>query len=313
MDWGKINFNVESKGSQVRTFGTMRAPGQYKTLINEIPDHKPGPYELPLIFPEKVELWEIKGTGFEKVSIDALKVEVERAKKANEHTFTDIDFSGIDILKFPCIRMLFESGLRKGRYYAGESVFLMCEKCRVTKEETLAHLRKLFATFPGITPSETDLRINNVLTMYGTGYKFSCRTVKETFGKEFCNFSNCPVKVKIDEIKIEMTKQDYETIAQSISKLPKSDNTTENVKVVKKFIVDHLKSLPLDVVYSLIDHEITDNFKPYFTREDGRNMKRYYRRVKGDDEDTIGEKMWVPPFEDVASKIMERLPIFTFD
>jgi hypothetical protein len=27
LDWGKINFNRESKGSQVRTFGTMRAPG----------------------------------------------------------------------------------------------------------------------------------------------------------------------------------------------------------------------------------------------------------------------------------------------
>jgi len=30
MDQGKINFNVERKGSQIRTFGTMRAPGQYK-------------------------------------------------------------------------------------------------------------------------------------------------------------------------------------------------------------------------------------------------------------------------------------------
>jgi hypothetical protein len=83
VDQGKINFNVESKGSQVRTFGTTRAPGQYKTLINTIPDHKPEPYELPLIFPEKIELWEIKGTEFENVVINALKSEVERAKKAN--------------------------------------------------------------------------------------------------------------------------------------------------------------------------------------------------------------------------------------
>jgi hypothetical protein len=134
VDQGKINFNVESKGSQVRTFGTTRAPGQYKTLINAIPDYKPEPYELPLIFPERVELWEIKGTEFENVVINALKAEVERAKKANEHTFIDVDFSGTDILKFPCIRMLFESGIRTGRYYAGISVRLMCEKCGMTKK-----------------------------------------------------------------------------------------------------------------------------------------------------------------------------------
>jgi hypothetical protein len=97
MDQDQINFNVENKGSQVRTFGTTRAPGLYKTSIDEIPDYKPEPYELSLIFSEKVELWKIKGTEFENVVINALKVEIERAKKANEHAFTDIDFSGIDI------------------------------------------------------------------------------------------------------------------------------------------------------------------------------------------------------------------------
>ncbi len=167
IDWGKINFNAESKGSQIRTFGTMRAPGQYKTMIDRVPDHKPEPHELPLMFPEKVELWEITGTEFENVVLDSLKVEIERAKKANEHTFNDIDFSGIDILKFPCIRILFESGIKNGRYYAGESVLLMCEKCGITKDETEIYLKKLFATFPDITLLDADLRINNVLMMYG--------------------------------------------------------------------------------------------------------------------------------------------------
>jgi len=95
-----------------------------------------------LVFPEKVELWDIKGTEFENVVVDALKIEVERAKKVNEHTFTDVDFSGIDILKFPCIKKLFEAGIRNGRYYAGESVLLMCEKCGITKDETEVCLRK---------------------------------------------------------------------------------------------------------------------------------------------------------------------------
>jgi hypothetical protein len=210
MDWGKINFNNENKGSQVRVLGTTRAPGLYKTLIEKIPDHKPEPYELPLIFPEKVELWKISGTEFENTAIDALKIEVERAKKANEHTFKNIDFSGIDILKFPCIKMLFEAGIRKGRYYTGLSVLLMCEKCGITKDKTEAYLKRLFATFPETTSSETDLRINNALTMYGKGYRFSCRRIKETFGEQFCNFSNCPIKEKVDENKKEIAEQDQQ-------------------------------------------------------------------------------------------------------
>jgi hypothetical protein len=157
MDTGKINFNVESKGSQVRTFGTIRAPGQYKTLVDEIPDHKPEPYELPLVFPEQIELWEIEGTKFGKVVLDALKKEIEQAKKANEYTFTDVDFSGIEIIKFPCINKLFSAGIKNGRYYAGESVLLICEKCGITKDEAEKHLIALFKTFPGITTAETDL------------------------------------------------------------------------------------------------------------------------------------------------------------
>jgi hypothetical protein len=108
LDWGKIVFSDVSKGSQVRTFGTMRAPGQYKTFLEEIPDHKPEPYEFSLIFPEKVNLWEIEGTEFEAAVIDALNKEVERAKKAKEYTFVDHAFNGTEIFEFPCIRSCFQ-------------------------------------------------------------------------------------------------------------------------------------------------------------------------------------------------------------
>jgi hypothetical protein len=38
LDRKKINFRVTGKGSQVRTFGTTRGHGQYKTLIDKISD-----------------------------------------------------------------------------------------------------------------------------------------------------------------------------------------------------------------------------------------------------------------------------------
>lgn len=206
VDWGKINFSVGRKGSQIRTFGTTRAPGLYKTLIEKIPDHKPEPYELPLVFPENVELWEIENTEYEEIVLHALIKEVERAKKANEHSITDADFTGTEIRKFPCVEKLFEAKLTSGRYYAGISVLLMCEKCGNAKEEAEMHIRRLFKTFPGITQAETDLRINNALTMYGRGYYFSCRELKETFGEEFCDFPRCPIKAKIEAEREEFLK-----------------------------------------------------------------------------------------------------------
>jgi|GEM_PF-873332 len=208
-DWGKIDFNFYNKGSQVRTFGTVRAPGQYKTLVDKIPDHKPEPYELPLIFPEKVELWEIENTEFKDVVLDALRKEVSRARKSNEYSLTDADFTGIEIMKFPCIKKLFESGIKNGRYYAGLSVLLMCKKCGISKEETEKHMRELFKTFPGIAQDETELRINNALTMYETDKKFSCRGLKDDFGEDFCNYTKCPVKNKVDESKKKRKESNY--------------------------------------------------------------------------------------------------------
>lgn len=200
LDRGKIIFNEASKGSQVRTFGTMRAAEQYKTHIEEISDHKPEPYELSLIFPEKIDLWEIKGTEFEKLVIEAIKKEVERATKANEYPITNVDFSGTEIMKFPCIKNLFTLELLEGRYYAGESILLICKQCGISKNETEKNMRQLFKTFPSITQAETDLRISNVLTMYHSDKNFSCRVLKDHFSKyNLCDFSKCPVKGKIEK------------------------------------------------------------------------------------------------------------------
>ena len=200
LDWGKIVFSDVSKGSQVRTFGTMRAPGQYKTFLEEIPDHKPEPYEFSLIFPEKVNLWEIEGTEFEAAVIDALNKEVERAKKAKEYTFVDHAFNGTEIFEFPCIKKLFSIGVTNGRYYAGEGVLLLCKKCGISKEKTEQYMRELFKTFPAITQAETDIRINNALPLYDTDKNFSCRVLKEHFPNyDLCKFSECVMKTIADE------------------------------------------------------------------------------------------------------------------
>jgi len=199
LDQKKINFGFVKSGSQVREFGTIRAPGKYKTLIAEIPDEKPEPYELPLVFPDDVKIWNIRDTEYNEIAIDALEKEIEKAKNADEYTpISDENFKDTPILKFPCIDKLFKVGIRNGRYYAAGATVLMCNKCGISKDETKKHLTTLFKTFPGITQEETDTRINNALEMHGKEHHFSCTTIKETFPEHnLCNFSQCPIKEKI--------------------------------------------------------------------------------------------------------------------
>jgi putative DNA primase/helicase len=275
-DWGKINFHTASKGSQVRDFGTTRAPGLYKTLIETIPESKPEPYELPLIFPEKVELWEIENTDYKQVVLDALKKEVERAKKANEYALNDADFTGIEIMKFPCIKKLYEAGIKNGRYYAGLSVLLMCKKCGIPKEETEKHMRELFKTFPGITQTETELRINNALTMYETDKKFSCRELKDNFGEDFCKFSDCPNAEKlIIERKNQEDRDTRKTLTDALVSIKPSPDKSIRIQQIKEFITTYLLSVDENLAEEFL---ITKIKKPFdFNGDEFGLLKRFFK------------------------------------
>src|SRR5659263_129793 len=162
MDTKKINFRFTMLGSQVRDFGTIRGPGKYKTLITEIPAEKPEPYELPLVFPDQVETWNIQGTEYNDIAIEALEQEIDKAKNADEYTeISNDNFKDTPITKFPCIDKIFKVGIKTGRYYACAAVVLMCHKCGIPKDETEKCLKILCKTFPRITQEETDTRINN--------------------------------------------------------------------------------------------------------------------------------------------------------
>ena len=274
IDWGKINFKRGKRGSQVRTFGTTRAEGKYKTLVDKIPDKKPEAGELPLIFPEKIEIWTIP-EEFRKEVYRFLEIELGKASRAeeNEIKLKDTDFKGIGIFKFPCIQKLFSAGVTNGRYYAGLSVLLMCEKCGISKEETEKQMRELFKTFPGITQEETDLRINNALTMYGSGGHFSCRKVIETFGEDFCNFYKCPIKDKINEERKKQEKEE-EKKKEEI-KLPFNMVAERILGRYNIFTMEDTKEIYIyrDGVYrsegskSFLDRLVRDDFKNWFCEQ----------------------------------------------
>jgi P4 family phage/plasmid primase-like protien len=276
MDKKKINFRVTRMGSQVREFGTIRAPGKYKTLIMEIPEEKPEPNELNLVFPDEVEIWNIRDTEYNEIAIDAIRNEIEKAKNADEYTpISNENFKDIPITKFPCIDKLFKVGIRNGRYYAGVAVVLMCQKCGISKEETAKHLQTLFKTFPGISKADTEIRVRNALEMYGKEYHFSCTEIKDTFSEhDLCNFSQCPVKEKIEEVK---QNEENEHITNLLRGMIPSPDENIRIEQVKNVVVEHLMGIREDKAEEIIIRlckifGITGDLKT--------NVKKFYRMLK---------------------------------
>jgi len=98
-----------------------------------------------------------------------------------------------------------------------------------------------------------------------------------------------------------------------IGQLPKSDNQSVNINTANQFL-DEMISLPIDVIDNLINHEIKDRFD--FNRDDCRNLKRYFKRTKAENMDEQSSdifKKYIPPFAEVADRVMERRAFFTFD
>lgn len=200
LDLGKIKFtNAKDsngrnrKGSQIREYGTTRANGKYKTLVDEIPETNPD--YLPLRFPGQPQLWNISGTVFHDAVRDAFKAEVERAKTRNEFNLDDIDFSDTEISKFPCFEKIKALHLKTGRYYAASGMGLLCKMCGYSREETGEILTDVLNTFNGLSPADTEVRLNNSLDLYDTDKHFSCRKLKELVGP-VCDFTRCPLKEK---------------------------------------------------------------------------------------------------------------------
>jgi uncharacterized protein (DUF927 family) len=270
MDKKKINFHVTRMGSQVREFGTIRAPGKYKTFITDIPEEKPEPNELPLVFPDKVEIWNIRDTEYNGIAVDAIRKEIEKASDSDEYTpISDENFKDISIKKFPCIDRLFKVGIRAGRYYAAAAVVLMCQKCGIPTKETENHLQKLFQTFPGISQADTEIRIHNALEMYGQEYHFSCTEIKETFSEyNLCNFSECPIKTEKEKAlkfakaeAVEKLRAEIKGKLTEIKPTINKDNKSENVENAMKFVFEELVRLgKLDAI-TILHTDLKETFK----------------------------------------------------
>ena len=128
-------------------------------------------------------------------------------------------------------------------------------------------------------------------------------------------------KIDIAEYFISNTITEFKALMDSsipyyqyiISQLPKSKNQAVNIDIANK-LLNEMTSLPIDVINNLINHEIKDKFG--FNRDDGRNLKRYFKRTKAENKDEKSSDIfnkYTPPFAEVADRVMEQRHFFTFD
>ncbi len=216
LDSKKINFSKDRKGSQVREYGTLRPDGNYKTLITEIPETRPAPGSLPLVFPTELKPWQVPEKYNKKIN-DRIREETKKATEYHNYNLDSIDLQGNKLEKFPCIKTLFKIGATAGkRYYGSNSIVLMAKKCGYswTAVEELIH--KFFSRCE-ITEAEAKLRIDNNKPLFDSSdYNFSCRAIKEVFGKDICNFSKCPICDHVKDIREQEKADKTEEVPQHI-------------------------------------------------------------------------------------------------
>lgn len=208
IDNNKINFGKIHRGSMVREYGTLRANGHFKTLIDEVPTTRMEAENLPLRFPDVIKIWDIS----EHHDFINLKIKEAITKAEKTPDYKDIDLKGCVLSDFPCINKLINEGRSTGRYYGAGAIALASKRAGNTWEQTqpilLKYLNKCATLDNKFSKGDIELRINNVRPLFeSTDYNFSCKYIKETFTDSiYCDFQKCIVCKKINDNK----EQDYE-------------------------------------------------------------------------------------------------------
>lgn len=195
IDKPKINWQIFSMGSQVRDFGTLRNGGFCKTLIDNVPVNRPlAP--LPLVFPEKIELWKIPLEHIPTI-INKIKTGIVRQTKYNKQTLPNNH--GIrKTEELPCIALIM-NGLEAGRYYGAGAIALASKEIGLSWQDVEPNVELFLSRCKGLSSSDIILRIENSKHLYDSEKIFSCKWVKENL--KCPKPSECIITIKRKEQK----------------------------------------------------------------------------------------------------------------
>ena len=200
LDFGKVNFNSNKKGSMLRDFGTPRDKSgviTFKTLIEEIPEDLPKPEDLPLVFPGAPVQWDVS-----HLTSDIEKAIQNRTKQYKRSTI-DVSLEGVGVSDVYCLQKLIKDGIpdQAPVYYAAYSIARGCHDLGLPLEQADANVTA-FLNQCNITEEDRQVRHDNALNGYDQDqHHLSCSSIKENYGNDFCNKS-CAVYQKRSDAKL---------------------------------------------------------------------------------------------------------------
>lgn len=191
LDRGKIGWRSSGRGSLIRMCGAVHERGGgVKTIVMEVPDQRPEPASLPLVFPKSLEMWRV-GRKLEKAVEDRLKSEVKADKKES------VDFHSVKELdKIPCYAKLM-SGVEEGKREYGAFTVGLWNHCHgVPIEKALKDVANFSRNCENYTPALEEEHVRACQDAYSGAYRgVSCHRLREIFGNEMCDEELCPLKV----------------------------------------------------------------------------------------------------------------------
>jgi P4 family phage/plasmid primase-like protien len=195
IDKPKINWQIFSMGSQVRDFGTARNGGFFKTLIDEVPINRPlAP--LPLVFPEKIQLWKIPSDHIQTI-MNKIKTGIVRQAKYNKQTIP-ANHGIRKTEELPCIANIM-NGLDAGRYYGAGAIALASKEIGSAWQEAEPQVELFLSRCRGLSSSDIILRVENSKHLYDSEKVFSCKWIKENL--KCPKPSECIITIKRKEQK----------------------------------------------------------------------------------------------------------------
>jgi hypothetical protein len=203
LDRLKVSWSKRTKGSLIREFGCTREDGGQKTLIDSIPKERPKPGELPLVFPQSIEKWDIRHYD------PLINAELEKAFAQSERETVEVfEYGGVDC-DIPCYLNLL-AGRKEGSRNPGAHDLSRLDKLLGTKKEVArenlvayahncegydsAFEKEVQVTFEGVWKREEKIK------------RIGCKSLRDSYGEEVCDREKCPIWKEKQARKVEDSK-----------------------------------------------------------------------------------------------------------
>lgn len=187
IDLLKVGWSARAKGSMIRTFGCPRADGGYKTLITEIPETRPAPGSLPLVFPDAYKMWAAPPI-FVAAAAAAMKAEIANHQKEAPTITCACSADGV-----PCHALVLKAGVRGKRNENAYNLAMLEKTCGTPLEMAKSAMVQYAANCEDTNEEIGKKALKTLDGVYAADYTFSCWRLKQGIAPAVVNCAGCPI------------------------------------------------------------------------------------------------------------------------